>query len=160
MPTALIIGATRGLGKALATTYASRGWKVIGTSRSSNIPSESNTSVDHWATGIDISQSSAPAKLAKAVTSDGPIDVTIISAGFFATETFEELDWENEITMYVTSAIAPPFIVKELIAAGALRENGGKVILVGSESGVSFDCTLGDTHFPSNFFPIECNAST
>ena len=33
MPTALITGASRGLGKELARQYAGEGWKVIGTER-------------------------------------------------------------------------------------------------------------------------------
>ncbi len=36
--TALIVGASRGLGLGLAREYASRGWDVIGTVRASNPP--------------------------------------------------------------------------------------------------------------------------
>ena len=134
MPTALIVGATRGLGKALASDYSSRGWKVIGSARSTTAPSDSQ--VKHWSTGIDISKPSGPAKLANDVKSLGPIDVTIISAGYFGLESFDDLDWDKEVTMYVTSAVAPPFIMHELVKVGALKENGGKVFLISSESGV------------------------
>ena len=136
MPTTLIVGATRGLGKALASDYSSRGWKVIGTARSTTAPSDSQ--VKHWSTGIDISKPSGPTKLAKDVKSLGPIDVTIISAGYFGLESFDDLDWDKEVTMYITSAVAPPFIVHELVKVGALKENGGKVFLISSESGVRF----------------------
>ena len=51
----------------------------------------------------------------------------------------------------MTSAVAPPFIVKELLAAGALKENGGKVILIGSESGVSIQTHSGHMHLILTF---------
>lgn len=134
MPTALIIGATRGLGAALATKYSSQKWTVLGTARSKETPKDSK--VDHWITGVDLMHENCGEKLASGVKSHGPIDVTVISAGFFGLESFDDLKWQDEVKMYTTSAIAPPFLVHALYKAGALKENGGKIILIGSESGV------------------------
>jgi short-subunit dehydrogenase len=136
MPTALVIGATRGLGRSLALDYLSKGWTVLGTSRSDSPPTWEKSSDVKWVTQIDVSKSDVGKKLASGVSQYGSLDVTIINAGYFGFETFDSLDWDKQVTMYVTSAVAPPFIVRELLDAGALKK-GGKIILIGSESGVS-----------------------
>ena len=140
MPTALIVGATRGLGLALATRYSALGWTVLGTARSS--PPDGGSSKDiTWIRDIDISHPAAASKLAEAVKPHGPVGVTVITAGYFGLESFDQLDWEAELRMYTLSAVAPPFLVRALVEGGCLREGkgkgeeGGKVILVGSESG-------------------------
>ena len=138
MSKVLIIGATRGLGLSLTSKYSDLGWTVLGTSRSSSPPKD--TKHVTWLTDIDISSPSSATKLAAAVKPHGPIDVVIITAGYFGLESFEELDWEAQLKMYTLSAIAPPFLVRELAKEGCIREGakgkeGGKVVLVGSESG-------------------------
>ena len=131
--TALIIGATRGLGSALATAYSSSGWHVLATARSPSPKSpEGNTT---WLTGIDISSPSVGSTLAAAVKPHAPVDVTIITAGYFGLESFDELDWDAQVNMYTLSAVAPPFLVQGLVKEGCLKEKGGKILLVGSESG-------------------------
>jgi NAD(P)-dependent dehydrogenase (short-subunit alcohol dehydrogenase family) len=65
----------------------------------------------------------------------GADGVQYITAGFFATEQFDKgPNFEDEIRMYTTSAIAPVFIVHRLVHANLLGK-GSKVILVTSESG-------------------------
>lgn len=61
----------------------------------------------------------------------------IITAGRFITEDFSKdkgPNWDEEVTMYTTSSIAPVFIVHRLYHA-ALLSKGSKVLLVSSESG-------------------------
>lgn len=59
----------------------------------------------------------------------------IITAGYFATESFTTSpSWSDELKMYTTSAISPPFIVHALSRASMLK-SGSKIILVSSESG-------------------------
>lgn len=63
--------------------------------------------------------------------------VQIITAGRFTTEDFSAdggPNWEEEVTMYTTSSIAPVFIVHKLAHADLLTK-GSKVVLVSSESG-------------------------
>lgn len=60
-----------------------------------------------------------------------------ITAGRFATEDFSKdggPNWQEQQTMYTTSAIAPVFIVHRLFHAGLLAKDS-KVVLVSSESG-------------------------
>lgn len=132
MPTVLVVGATRGLGFELAKQYAERGDTVYGTARSKK-PQEAPTNIN-WTDGIDVAEESAGAKLAKSLDSSQKLDIVILAAGYFGSETFDKLDFEKELLMYKTSAIGPVFIVHYLYKAGLLVK-GSKVIMVSSESG-------------------------
>lgn len=130
MPNVLIVGASRGLGAELVKQYASNN-TVFATSRSDKIPDAINNV--EYIPNIDVAQEDAGKKLASHV-SKTKLDTVIITAGYFATESFDSPSWENEIKMYTTSSIGPVFIVHHLVKAGLLVK-GSKVILVSSESG-------------------------
>ena len=130
----LIVGATRGLGASLAEAYSRVPTShVFGTSRSSTQGSSANPRVT-WIKEIDISHHDAGQKLTSQLPASSKLSTVIITAGYFGFETFESLDWEEQMRMYTTSAIGPPFVVAHLVKAGFLGK-GGKVILVSSESG-------------------------
>ena len=131
MPSILIVGASRGLGAELAKQYASNN-TVFATSRSDK-PPEATKNIQ-YIPNIDVAQENAGQKLASHIGKTTILDTVIITAGYFATESFDSPSWENEITMYTTSSIGPVFIVHHLIKAGLLDE-GSKIILVSSESG-------------------------
>ncbi|KAJ9647151.1 hypothetical protein H2201_003421 [Coniosporium apollinis] len=128
----LIIGATRGLGSSLAQKYAKAGKAVHATARFT--PPQVVDSRITWISDIDISQEDAGRRLARLYAGDTSIDVVIITAGYFALETFDEPKFNDEVQMYKTSAIGPVFIIHHLVKAGLL-ERGAKVILVSDESG-------------------------
>ena len=130
MPNILIVGASRGLGAELAKQYASNN-TVFATSRSDKIPDAINNV--EYISNIDVAQEDAGKQLASHL-SKTKLDTVIITAGYFATESFDSPSWENEIKMYTTSSIGPVFIVHHLVKAGLLVK-GSKVILVSSESG-------------------------
>jgi short-subunit dehydrogenase len=132
MATALIIGATRGLGNALVQQYAHAGYTVYGTSRKAP-PSDANPKVK-WVEGVDIGTEGAGDVVVKQIPSGEKIDVLIVSAGFFGKESFDEPDWKAELTMYTTSSIGPVFLVQKLVKGGLLSK-GSKVVFVSSESG-------------------------
>lgn len=129
MPSVLIVGATRGLGHELSKQYASRHDVVYGTARS-EAPKDD---LIKWVSNIDVAQESAGSTLAKALEGQ-KIDTVILTAGYFATESFDEPDFEKEVLMYKTSAIGPVFIIHHLVKAGVLSK-GSKIIIVSSESG-------------------------
>jgi short-subunit dehydrogenase len=133
MPNILIVGATRGLGNSLAKTYASRGDTVYGTARSSKAPNDASI---QWITGIDVATEAAGSTLSSTLskTKDLSLDLVLITAGFFGKESFDEPSWDAEVKMYTTSAIAPVFLVHNLIKANLVKE-GAKIIIVSSESG-------------------------
>ncbi|KAE9370866.1 oxidoreductase-like protein [Stipitochalara longipes BDJ] len=140
MPNVLIIGATRGLGASLANQYASHpSTTVYGTTRSAEAPKgKGHHEGIKWAKGIDLNEKEAGKKLVEELRKigvDGGLDVVIITAGYFATEDFESgPKWEEEVRMYTTSSIAPPFLIHAL-STSSLLPSGSKILLVSSESG-------------------------
>jgi short-subunit dehydrogenase len=134
MHTVLVVGATRGLGRELVKKYASRGDIVLATSRSHETDESMGSNVK-WIPNIDIAEESAGKTLAENMLKvAGTVDTIIITAGYFATETFDEPNWQEELKMYTISAIGPVFIVHNLVKSGAVKK-GGKIIIVSSESG-------------------------
>lgn len=131
MPSILIVGASRGLGASLSQEYASNGSHVYATARSDNHPASSPNVT--YVPNIDIATESAGSDIASKVGKKS-LDIVIITAGYFGTETFDEPKWEDEIKMYTTSSIGPVFIVHHLVKSGLLSK-GAKVVLVSSESG-------------------------
>lgn len=134
MSNVLVIGASRGLGASLVKAYATdSGNQVFATARST-VPSNSTSNVTYLS-GIDIATEGAGhdlvSRLSKSVST---LDVVIITAGYFGTESFDEPSWEREVKMYTISSIAPVFLVHHLVKAGLIKQ-GGKIILVSSESG-------------------------
>ena len=129
----LIVGATRGLGASLTKQYSDQGNFVFATSRSSKTVQA--TGKVQFIENIDIAETAAgPSMVAAIKESSKTINLVIITAGYFATETFDEPNFENEVQMYKTSAIGPVFIVHHLVKAGLLAKDS-KVVLVSSESG-------------------------
>jgi len=134
MPSVLIVGATRGLGKALTTFYATHlSYNVYATSRSSILSKpDPNTNVS-WLANVDLSKPSCGQELASWLNGK-TIDTCIISAGYFATEDFGAANWDEQVKMYTVSSIAPVFVVQELVKSSILGR-GSKAVLVSSESG-------------------------
>lgn len=139
----LIIGATRGLGASLVTHYASLPSTsiVYATTRSSNPPPsfpapEKDAHKIRWLFNADISQPDIGSTLTTQLKPDNvTLDVVVVSAGYFGLESFDAPDWEKQVAMYTTSAIGPVFAVQALVKSSLVKENGGKVILISSESG-------------------------
>ncbi|KAL8736466.1 MAG: hypothetical protein Q9166_000258 [cf. Caloplaca sp. 2 TL-2023] len=132
MTTILVVGASRGLGSALVEEYGQAGKTVFATSRSEAPKSKGNIT---YIGGIDVATENAgPTLVSRLMRSVSNLDVVIITAGYFGTESFDEPSWEKEVKMYTTSSIAPVFLVHHLSKAGLLAK-GSKIILVSSESG-------------------------
>ena len=129
----LVIGASRGLGEALAKQYASGGSHVYGTARSSSPPQETTSLPITWIGNVDVSSESAGSTIADGLKGT-TIDTVFITAGYFGKESFDEPNFEAEVQMYKISSIGPVFMVHHLVKARTLRK-GSKVILLSSESG-------------------------
>ena len=87
-----------------------------------------------WINNVDVSTESAGPTIVKGIGQGTKLDTIILTAGYFGKESFEELDWDKQLTMYKISAISTPFIVSYLVKADMLSK-GSKIILLTSESG-------------------------
>ncbi|KAL5405116.1 hypothetical protein PMIN04_012432 [Paraphaeosphaeria minitans] len=136
MPTILVVGATRGLGASLTNAYKSDpNNHVLATARSANPPSSTENLT--YIPGIDIATPDAGKELLDFVhtKSISHIDIVIITAGYFATESLKESSFEAEEKMYRTCVIGPTILVTTLANDSKLLDSKSKVIFVSSESG-------------------------
>ncbi|KAL8856339.1 MAG: hypothetical protein Q9178_007030 [Gyalolechia marmorata] len=132
MVTTLVVGASRGLGASLVDEYSRTGNNVFATSRSQAPKSKGSIT---YIGGIDVATEHAgPDLVGSLKESASNVDIVVIAAGYFGTESFNEPSWQEQVKMYTTSSIAPVFLVHHLVKAGLLAK-GSKIILVSSESG-------------------------
>ncbi|KAF1994534.1 NAD(P)-binding protein [Amniculicola lignicola CBS 123094] len=155
MPTVLIVGATRGLGASLAKAYTSQpGYTVLATARTSNPPANSTfyPPLTHHLTieitiriakslfyipNIDLSTPSAGPHILDYLSTRSitKLDIIIITAGYFATESLASPSFDAQEKMYKTCAIGPTILVTALANSPTLLSESSKIILVSSESG-------------------------
>ncbi|KAF2827950.1 NAD(P)-binding protein [Ophiobolus disseminans] len=136
MPTILVVGATRGLGASIVNTYAADSNNhVLATSRASDPPADTKNIA--YIPSIDIATSKAGSTLIDYLESRkiNKLDIIVITAGYFATESLKEPSFEAQERMYRTCAIGPTILVTALANNGSLLSSASKVIFVSSESG-------------------------
>ncbi len=110
MPTALIIGASRGLGLGLAREFADRGWTVTGTVRSEH-DKEALVAAGAGAEVADITDLASVAALRATVAEHqaGPLDLLFINAGVSGPQHQDASEaTESEVgELFLTNAVAP-----------------------------------------------------
>jgi NAD(P)-dependent dehydrogenase (short-subunit alcohol dehydrogenase family) len=143
MPTALIVGASRGLGLGLAREYLRRGWTVIATSRGPSaldaLAREAGGRVE--VATLDVTREPDIAALRE--TLDGrSLDLLFVNAGVTnrPTDTFGEVATEEFVRVMLTNVLAPMRIV-ESFAALVGRE--GVIAVMSSGLGSVADNTSG-----------------
>jgi NAD(P)-dependent dehydrogenase (short-subunit alcohol dehydrogenase family) len=114
MPTALITGAGRGLGKELARQYAAEGWKVIGTERAAKAQYQ-----------LDVTNRQQVANLAKKLKGE-PIDLLFCNAGItgrkgMAPGSFDFDSWEEILRVNLLGAAAVAEAFLDHVAASERR---------------------------------------
>ncbi|KAI8848564.1 hypothetical protein BC829DRAFT_427688 [Chytridium lagenaria] len=131
----LVVGGSGGLGLAL-TRHLSKLTNVhtFVTSRKVSSDIEALGSTVTLIKGVDVTDEDAGKKIASAVPADLTFDEVFMVAGYFSTETFEKLDWNEQRRMFDICAIGPLFAVQSLVMNGKIRE-GSKVVLITSEGG-------------------------
>jgi len=114
VPTILITGAGRGLGRELARQYAAEGWKVIGTERGAK--------AEHRLDVADPQQAAALAKKLKGT----PLDVLFCNAGIvgkrgMALGSFDYDSWEEVLRVNLLGAAAVAEAFADNVAASSRK---------------------------------------
>jgi NAD(P)-dependent dehydrogenase (short-subunit alcohol dehydrogenase family) len=118
-PTILIVGASRGLGRALAAEFLARGWNVVGTVRCTG-PTELHELADahHGRVEVETLDVNAPDQIAalRKRLSDRRFDVLFVNAGVTAADdaTIGEVPTDDFVSVMVTNALSPMRVIEAL----------------------------------------------
>jgi short-subunit dehydrogenase len=126
--TALVTGASSGIGLATAVALAGRGYRVIGTSRdpAGLKPEQRADGVEYVA--LDLTDDTSIADLADVLTS---VDVLVNNAGESQSGPFEELPADALRRLFQVNVFGPVRLAQ--LALPGMRDRGyGRVVMVGS----------------------------
>ncbi|MCW2886406.1 MAG: short-chain dehydrogenase/reductase [Streptosporangiaceae bacterium] len=142
--TALITGASRGLGLALATALAKEGWRLIISARGAS--DLSSAAQDLGATGLagDIADSRHRAALIGAVEEAGGLDLLVNNASVLGALPLQPLDAypiDRLEHAFKVNTLAPLALIQGLLPL--LRERGGAILNISSDAAVEAYETWG-----------------
>lgn len=126
--TAIVTGASSGIGEAIARRLLALGYRVVGMSRS-----VTEGSIDHAsfsALSCDLSRSDAIGECAQELSENSDICLLVNAAGFGRFEPHEELDAPTIEAMVAVNLTAPMLLSNLLLRA--LKANGGTIINITS----------------------------
>ena len=101
MPTALILGASRGLGLGLAHELVSRGWTVTGTIRKE----ADRAALEAVGATVALADITDPASLA--ALKPAKLDLLFVNAGISEPDAFETIGEDGIGHLFMTNAVAP-----------------------------------------------------
>ncbi|WP_250005240.1 SDR family oxidoreductase [Actinoplanes sp. M2I2] len=126
--TALVTGASSGIGLATATALAARGYRVLGTSRHPEdlTPEQRAPGVDYLP--LDLTEPGSVEALAEPLRT---VDILVNNAGESHSGPFEELPGEVLRRLFQVNVLGPVRLTQ--LALPGMRERGyGRVVMVGS----------------------------
>ena len=137
MQTAVITGANRGIGLALAEQLHSKGWDIIAICRSKSEEIENIASM--VISGIDVTD---PEQLqqVKAIIGDQQIDLLINNAGLLKDEVLGEINYDTMREQFAINALAPLMVTETLLPN---MVEGSKVANITSRMGAIGDNDSG-----------------
>lgn len=140
MPVALITGASKGLGRALAEAFVARRWTVIVDARSGADLEALRSSLPdgdlHTIAG-DVTDERHRAELVREVATAGRLDLLVNNASTIGSSPMPALaDYPLEVLrqVYETNVIAPLALLQALLPA--LKSVGGAIINISSDAAV------------------------
>jgi len=136
---ALVTGASRGIGRAIAVALASRGAHVVAAARGANADAtaEAITAAGGSATAVsaDVTDTaSVEAMLAAALQHNGRLDILVNNAGIARDQLMlrmKRADWDEVLATNLTAA----FTIVQAALKPMIRQRGGRIISIGSVVG-------------------------
>lgn len=141
-PTALITGASAGIGKEFAAIHAQRGGDVVIVARRADKLAELKTELerDHGIGVLviakDLSKPNAAAEVYQEVKAAGvEVEYLINNAGFGGRGKFHEREWDKDLTMINLNIVALTALTRHFLPDFVAR-NRGRVLNVSSTAGL------------------------
>ena len=129
MPSVIIVGASRGIGREFAVQYAAAGWQVYATVRRAEAIGELPAAVHGFV--ADITDEASLTAVAAALPAG--IDLLILNAGVNVMEgKLTDLDAGNWLHLITTNALGPLLAAR---AIGGKLADGGKIVALSSTLG-------------------------
>ncbi len=137
MPTAIITGASRGLGAALATDLARAGWRLVVDARHADELAVAVTPLGAGVTALAGDVTDPAHRRALVAAAGDRLDLLVLNASTLGPSPLPPLagfDLDRLREVFEVNAVAPLGLVQA--ALPALRATGGRVILVSSDAAV------------------------
>ncbi|RPF71216.1 SDR family NAD(P)-dependent oxidoreductase [Aurantiacibacter spongiae] len=149
--TAIVIGASRGLGLGLTRELAERGYRVIASERSQSQKLRDAEAEHEPAIEIvtcDVTDTGSVAGIADKLR-DGSVDLLILNAGIYGErpQNIDDLTRENMADIVMTNAIGP---IQAAAALLPLLKKGGTIAMMSSKMG-----SIEDSSGGSNLYRVS-----
>ncbi|WP_448662618.1 3-oxoacyl-ACP reductase [Sphingomonas sp. CJ20] len=142
----LVTGASRGIGAAIAASFAAQGAHVVGLDVPGAEPAlrEQAARLGGSALALDITADDAPARIAEDAAGRGGYDVVVHNAGITRDKTIARMDAARWNAVMAVNLAAPMRTTAALLAANQIRP-GGRIVAVSSLSGIAGN--MGQTNY-------------
>ena len=131
--TAIVTGASQGIGAAVVKAFLERGYNVVGTSRNATRSIELTASGKLVLVDGDIGQASTAQKVIEtAVQNFGSIDALVNNAGIFSAKAFADYSIDDFRALVSTNLEGYIFITQFAVKQMLAQKSGGSVIAITS----------------------------
>lgn len=132
---ALVTGASRGLGKAIADGLAELGAQVVGTSRDAATAAEIAHRYGTMPCVLDVTDIAGIRPAIEAVWADRPIDIVVNNAGFNRPQGVLDVDEDSWDAIFDTNLKGVFFVSQAVVRLMRAAQRPGSIVHVGSQAG-------------------------